>query len=136
MGPRFFNRGKQAGLQHVGHLVPRFNGASVFQPRKVEYHKMRSLSESRFNGASVFQPRKDRRSLPRQGVGSGLQWGLGFSTEERAMTFGKFKDQPMLQWGLGFSTEESRGITGDGPVDATASMGPRFFNRGKRPAVE
>ena len=84
----------------------------------------------------------------------GLQWGLGFSTEESLLR--KLKSASRfrrLQWGLGFSTEERylrncattkalvasmvfqpRKADTDTDTDADdfqASMGPRFFNRGK-----
>ena len=36
-----------------------------------------------------------------------LQWGLGFSTEESGMAWGRAWAVAGLQWGLGFSTEES-----------------------------
>ena len=84
MGPRFFNRGRrrrqnkhrkgQKPLQwglgfstEEGFAIDSpsnyckscFNGASVFQPRKVEKLQGVALAyEASFNGASVFQPRK------------------------------------------------------------------------------
>ncbi len=63
MGPRSFNRGKFPLVFHAGHRSPSFNGASVFQPRKVLPTLYILTVSSRFNGASVFQPRKGDHPL-------------------------------------------------------------------------
>ena len=109
MGPRFFNRGRAAT------------------------ERSRTTSNSRFNGASVFQPRKAAGQDSQDTRQTRLQWGLGFSTEEgtvanvlrgeeslasmgprffnRGRTVGSLTMESCcltLQWGLGFSTEEGR----------------------------
>ncbi len=110
----------------------RFNGASAFQPRKVNDRGELVAVLWGFNGASAFQPRKGQAlvAVLRQDIG--LQWGLGFSAEEsyylapnryqctrasmgpRLFSRGKprildddAENFNTLQWGLGFSAEES-----------------------------
>ena len=91
-------------------LQARFNGASVFQPRKGRQHGHDYHDGVRFNGASVFQPRKDVELPP--------------------FPQGRWK----LQWGLGLSTEEGAGGQAEETQENEASMGPRSFNRGRRRA--
>ena len=59
MGPRSFNRGNSHGrLNRVGDRGC-FNGAAVFQPRKLGKAKNTTDEGNQgFNGAAVFQPRK------------------------------------------------------------------------------
>ena len=133
MGPRFFNRGKRCISEGGRSGICRFNGASVFQPRKAPAYGCvptcrRSLQwglgfSTEESSTATTQPNSARRAsmgprffnrgktirdwrlcqLPRR-----LQWGLGFSTEERSDgSFGKITVIRKLQWGLGFSTEES-----------------------------
>ena len=132
MGPRFFNRGKRCAtvggksavlqLQWgrgfstaestsrrddsftivAASMGPRFFNRGKHRPRFVA----RSVRFSRsFNGAAVFQPRKGHARRPGQPC-ERLQWGRGFSTAERK-------------------------IRAVNPMVLHASMGPRFFNRGK-----
>ncbi len=58
MGPRSFNRGKVAVTRRALPDGKSFNGASVFQPRKVWADSRHHETLFCFNGASVFQPRK------------------------------------------------------------------------------
>ena len=105
MGPRFFNRGKWSWL-HWRPVALGFNGAAVLQPRKDIGVGSTAGRNGRFNGAAVFQPRKGLGIRPQHAERSQLQWGRGFSTAERS-TLGAVS------------------------VPEAASMGPRFFNRGK-----
>ena len=91
-----------------------------------------SPGSHRFNGASVFQPRKVDKLKPDDLLVLLLQWGLGLSTEEgniNAAATAAGVDR--LQWGLGLSTEEGGGTEVWTNKQYIASMGPRSFNRGR-----
>src|SRR5665213_995799 len=59
-----------------------------------------------------------------------LQWGRGFSTAETFIGKVIKRLWEKLQWGRGFSTAETILIFPDEATVPSASMGPRFFNRG------
>ena len=132
MGPRFFNRGKYEMSHDAAFTLIGFNGAAVFQPRKVGDRSRSGPGHDSFNGAAVFQPRKGILAAfePPQFVR--LQWGRGFSTAERC-----------LPARLRCRTRRFNGAAVFQPRKASfpelfaalceASMGPRFFNRGKPP---
>ena len=83
MGPRSFNRGRRFPHSPSARPETRFNGASVFQPRKAPAPAPSPApSKQGFNGASVFQPRKVDTLITRKTHNERLQWGLGLSTEE------------------------------------------------------
>src|SRR2546422_941468 len=86
----------------------------------------------RFNGAAVFQPRRefDLNNLPLPIIR--LQWGRGLSTAESAVASGsQLRGNCQLQWGRGLSTAESVTAKLAAAPFASASMGPRSFNRGE-----
>ena len=95
MGPRLFSRGKGNSGHPGGHKRTGFNGASAFQPRK-----------GVLTATCLSRASKE------------LQWGLGFSAEERGMYHGHMAGIPELQWGLGFSAEES-GADGMGCIPSS-----------------
>ena len=109
MGPRFFNRGK-TGLCVLASRpgISGFNGAAVFQPRKVcdHRHLLRCITLAsmgpRFFNRGKGQP-AEARARRRAGASMGPRFfNRGKPTGPR---------HPRLR--------------------STASMGPRFFNRGK-----
>ena len=82
MGPPSFNggRGFPGGIRTP--QAARFNGASVFQRRKVRDDHGAVRAHFSFNGASVFQRRKGFFQASPGSCTRTLQWGLRLSTEE------------------------------------------------------
>ncbi len=106
MGPRSFNRGNPQGHRQAGRRLPGFNGAAVFQPRKL-----------------AGDPNPDQVAEP-------LQWGRGLSTAEIWSAPACSCGASRLQWGRGLSTAEMRLVDALPVAVIPASMGPRSFNRG------
>ena len=132
MGPPSFNGGR--GRRSCRERPPwrDFNGASVFQRRKVlASHRGRSLPRD-FNGASVFQRRKGRTSPAGALRCRALQWGLRLSTEEGAEAEVPKNSPYLLQWGLRLSTEEGAILLAMEAALLVTSMGPPSFNGGRR----
>ncbi len=82
MGPRSFNRGKRTlGLDGSQCVFPSMGPRSFNRGKDVEAN-YGALDPKTFNGASVFQPRKVSAALIQSTPLASLQWGLGLSTEE------------------------------------------------------
>ncbi len=108
MGPRLFSRGKMSRQPQPTRPWPASMGPRLFSRGKGSWCRHDARRRGCFNGASAFQPRKvDPLYCTRFECGW-LQWGLGFSAEERSKrpSSMRFKPRP-------------------------ASMGPRLFSRGK-----
>ena len=73
MGPRFFNRGKHLRFVGVAAFFRCFNGAAVFQPRKVRVALIAGIADSGVNGAAGVQPREGAEYL------MGVAQGQGFN---------------------------------------------------------
>ena len=83
-------------------------------------------------GPRFFNRGKGKRAARDVHHKDGLQWGRGFSTAESGKFSGMMAEQSKtLQWGRGFSTAERRIQVRMVDPEGVASMGPRFFNRGK-----
>ena len=84
MGPHFFKCGKMPEKSPLNSLVPRFNGAALFQVRKVAKEAGIPVARlRRFNGAALFQVRKVIPVFPILPTPQLLQWGRTFSSAER-----------------------------------------------------
>ena len=81
---------------------------------------------ARFNGASVFQRRKVGGAVRRMGARGQLQWGLRLSTEEGKSVALKFIQDLELQWGLRLSTEEGFLVLTDTVADGPLQWGLRL----------
>ena len=133
MGPHFFKCGKIRDGWRITLNLWSFNGAALFQVRKVGlWRRLVWLADvasmgphffkcgkgnveeyvpesvRRFNGAALFQVRKAMRTTTANTAKAMLQWGRTFSSAERFD-----------------SAEEARSYA------ETASMGPHFFKCGK-----
>ena len=76
-----------------------FNGAALFQVRKV-LHRRRNISVTlRFNGAALFQVRKEIYYIPEKEEYRMLQWGRTFSSAESKSFVSKELGVIELQWG-------------------------------------
>ena len=130
MGPRSFNRGNAFPPLLGGGVLPGFNGAAVFQPRKrfpgAKVHKVnRRLQWGR--GLSTAETSES----PGGNAGPpALQWGRGLSTAETTYVPLFITTSPRLQWGRGLSTAETSPASLAWAFAGGASMGPRSFNRG------
>ncbi len=58
MGPSFFNDGNLLRIGSHNSALSRFNGAVVFQRRKLFKTTLKFMGRPSFNGAVVFQRRK------------------------------------------------------------------------------
>ena len=108
MGPHFFKCGKDKGPRNRRAPNRGFNGAALFQVRKVDFRgggaeaKKKGFNgaalfqvrkehlgllyrsrASRFNGAALFQVRKEPRKKKEGAESKALQWGRTFSSAER-----------------------------------------------------
>ena len=107
MGPHFFKCGKRTPPSCMRRIVSCFNGAALFQVRKVRIGRKRLTRYLGFNGAALFQVRK---------------------AGERGR---KPADKQKLQWGRTFSSAESDKRPRRHLWRNQASMGPHFFKCGK-----
>jgi len=155
MGPRSFNRGNPVPAKGKAGAMRSFNGAAVFQPRKLRgesyiVHRCQGLQWGRgLSTAEIIDARDN--PAPR----AALQWGRGLSTAEipqgprrrpdalprfngaavfQPRKYGQTIEGPCyywpLQWGRGLSTAEICHCGFPMPPPVRASMGPRSFNRG------
>ncbi len=86
MGPRFFNRGNfqpfpTLDVPHTG-----FNGAAVFQPRKLAPANVSAWHVKASMGPRFFNRGNSPNVDTQVNGGNGLQWGRGFSTAETRPT--------------------------------------------------
>ena len=111
MGPRFFNRGKPSAETEVGIKVPTASmGPRFFNRGKVLAELRNHEGTGRFNGASVFQPRKADTDTDTDADEFQASMGPRFFNRGKPGTLGGVREiGGTLQWGLGFSTEERTG---------------------------
>ncbi len=131
MGPRSFNRGRYISVEGVD-----FKNLASMGPRSFNRGRSRpadtvGMFSSSFNGASVFQPRKVARRELQAIRPAMLQWGLGLSTEEGGDLVGRILNAVDASMGpRSFNRGRLRGAV-QGGCGCIASMGPRSFNRGR-----
>ena len=83
MGPHFFKCGKIRRLLYQGQAKEGFNGAALFQVRKVHcWVSLLAKILSGFNGAALFQVRKGANIADFRLILPLLQWGRTFSSAE------------------------------------------------------
>ena len=133
MGPRSFNRGNRHAPREVNPDGRGFNGAAVFQPRKCCQRPAALPQDARFNGAAVFQPRKSTDAMIRANRRCRFNGAAVFQPRKCSSTASRGRATSELQWGRGLSTAEILLRDEQATVARSASMGPRFFNRGNRP---
>ena len=160
MGPHFFKCGKCGHCLAPLERLLRFNGAALFQVRKVlplgEYNptglkasmgphffkcgKWQFKSEYHasgpcFNGAALFQVRKVTTiCLSGRRSPALLQWGRTFSSAEswQIARCQRNEVKARLQWGRTFSSAERQEQRVHAAEQKVASMGPHFFKCGKQ----
>ena len=113
-----------------GRIVGCFNGAVVFQRRKLITTGWHLCSQAGFNGAVVFQRRKLESVISMECTVTTLQWGRRLSTTETTFDSTETAQPYMLQWGRRLSTTETALNMLGGDPAALASMGPSSFNDG------
>ena len=107
MGPHFFKCGKRTRLRKYGALTARFNGAALFQVRKVLFTTLRIACQQR------------------------LQWGRTFSSAESAALMRRFNLVVSSFNGAALFQVRKDRESSVPPQTAPASMGPHFFKCGK-----
>ena len=86
MGPHSFKCGKSIGCRLADAIGKSFNGAALFQVRKVPPPLAPLIIDFPcFNGAALFQVRKVDNELRASGGPKGLQWGRTLSSAERRL---------------------------------------------------
>ncbi len=108
MGPRSFNRGNLPQVMRWSETVRCFNGAAVFQPRKL------------------------RLSIPVYTNFGLLQWGRGLSTAEIQPRRHRHALGDLASMGPRSFNRGNMDDLAEAPKYELASMGPRSFNRGNR----
>ena len=106
-------------------------GPHFFKCGKLRLRLLAIASYSRFNGAALFQVRKVGQSIIRRANPNGLQWGRTFSSAESEDETKALIAKIELQWGRTFSSAESLISLLLGSRFDSASMGPHFFKCGK-----
>ena len=130
MGPRFFNRGNDPPATEARQLRGRFNGAAVFQPRKLQGRLLRRAGHLASMGPRFFNRGNAAMSRLSQKARSSLQWGRGFSTAETCTSLPSRTTCVVASMGPRFFNRGNAGYEVLKRVYVPASMGPRFFNRG------
>ena len=132
MGPRFFNRGKTTGRRLERPTEAWLQWGRGFSTAESRRTRMRRLQrQSGFNGAAVFQPRKVAGLLERRQQGQRASMGPRFFNRGKRVGPAVPDLRLLASMGPRFF---NRGKLPQGHADvlrAAASMGPRFFNRGK-----
>ena len=109
MGPHFFKCGKNESEAGLGGFWPCFNGAALFQVRKVHRRLYVRFPRHSFNGAALFQVRKVTI------VNISLPFTSGASMGPHFFKCGKWHSINRVA------------------MKTRASMGPHFFKCGKTP---
>ena len=89
MGPHSSKCGKTTSSVSGGRGCPHFNGAALFQVRKVDISRKIMKSRNHFNGAALFQVRKVPTPCKFLVRALRLQWGRTLSSAE-SWTFREF----------------------------------------------
>ena len=113
-----------------------FNGAALFQVRKVVNQAMEASTATAFNGAALFQVRKDQVFSKMQEKAGVLQWGRTLSSAESISAGLSSGRQLCLQWGRTLSSAESAPAIRSELVARDPSMGPHSFKCGKMNGAE
>ena len=114
-----------------GRVHARFNGAVVFQRRKLITTGWHLCSQAGFNGAVVFQRRKLESVISMECTVTTLQWGRRLSTTETGDVAIKLIDPANRFNGAVVFQRRKREAAGVERVSrVVASMGPSSFNDG------
>ena len=110
----------------------RFNGAALFQVRKVDETAVRELQQAAsFNGAALFQVRKEATTGNSGEKSTLLQWGRTLSSAESSSYERNSIAGSSLQWGRTLSSAERPNNDKSACLPSKASMGPHSFKCGK-----
>ena len=132
MGPHFFKCGKEAkewmleSIKQMASMGPHFFKCGKSKPKASGPRRVR-----RFNGAALFQVRKVDLLIAQLGDNEKLQWGRTFSSAESPHGILARLQPSKLQWGRTFSSAERSSCRKENVRDCGASMGPHFFKCGK-----
>ena len=132
MGPHSFKCGK---LKYCGllRILPRKLqwGRTLSSAERSVRSAHHAKRHRRFNGAALFQVRKVIQKVIGNWRVSSLQWGRTLSSAESLLNTLPLQREHLLQWGRTLSSAESHPISPHSLLVIRASMGPHSFKCGK-----
>ncbi len=116
-------------LKHFPHPMLQWSRRLSTSETRNQQHIQKSLT-TRFNGADVFQRRRLTGTRSSSRSGQGLQWSRRLSTSETRLADHKIGNMDLLQWSRRLSTSETSLIVAYDTAMERASMEPTSFNVG------
>ena len=131
MGPHFFKCGNACFLRFLWYAIYCFNGAALFQVRKLRHLNYNENSfKCCFNGAALFQVRKLMKRTPSTSITSVASMGPHFFKCGNQSSAAPVKQRGKASMGPHFFKCGNFFFRLRTPPENRASMGPHFFKCG------